>query len=48
MKLAASYNFFNGEELLEKSITNLRTLVDHISVVYQQQSNLGNPITEKH
>ena len=43
MKLGVSYNIFDGEELLEGSIKQIRQHVDHISVVYQVVSNFGNP-----
>lgn len=42
MKLGASYNFFDGEELLEKSIDSIRNNVDFISIVYQRRSNYGD------
>ena len=42
MKISASYNVFDGEELLEKSISSIRDSVDFISVVYQTISNFGN------
>ena len=42
-KLGASYNVFDGEELLEGSIKQIRKLVDYVSVVYQTTSNFGNP-----
>lgn len=42
MKISASYNVFDGEELLEKSISSIRDSVDFISVVYQTKSNFGN------
>lgn len=42
MKLGVSYNLFDGEELLEGSIKQIRNLVDYISVVYQTISNFGN------
>jgi hypothetical protein len=42
MKLGISYNLFDGEELLEKSIKQIRNLVDYVSVVYQITSNYGN------
>lgn len=42
-KIGASYNLFDGEELLEASITSVRNSVYHISVVYQTVSNFGNP-----
>jgi len=43
MKLGVSYNLFDGEELLEGSIKQIRNEVDYISVVYQTTSNFGNP-----
>ena len=43
MKLGASYNLFDGEELLESSILSIRDNVDYISVVFQTQSNCGKP-----
>ena len=43
MKLGVSYNIFDGEELLEGSIRQIRDNVDYISVVYQTISNFGNP-----
>ena len=43
MKLGVSYNIFDGEELLEGSIKQIRQHVDYISVVYQVVSNFGNP-----
>jgi hypothetical protein len=46
MKLGVSYNVFDGEELLENSIKSIRKNVDHISVVYQTESNFGNPCDE--
>ena len=42
MILGASYNLFDGEELLESSIKSIRNNVDFISVVFQTQSNFGN------
>ena len=42
MKLSASYSVFDGEELLEKSISSIRDSVNFISVVYQTKSNFGN------
>ncbi len=41
MKLGISYNVFDGEELLEGSIKQIRSEVDYISVVYQTTSNFG-------
>jgi len=43
MRLGVSYNLFDGEELLEGSIKQIRRHVDYISVVYQTISNFGNP-----
>jgi hypothetical protein len=43
MKLGVSYNLFDGEELLEGSIKQIRQHVDYVSVVYQKISNFGNP-----
>jgi len=45
MKLGVSYNVFDGEELLEGSIRQIRDLVDYISIVYQTKSNFGNKCT---
>lgn len=42
MKLGVSYNVFDGEELLEGSIKQIRSEVDYISVVYQTISNFGD------
>ena len=42
MVLGVSYNVFDGEELLEDSIKQIRSEVEHISVVYQTISNFGN------
>ncbi len=41
MKLGVSYNVFDGEELLEGSIKQIRSEVDYVSVVYQTTSNFG-------
>ena len=41
MRLGVSYNVFDGEELLEESITKIRDNVDFICVVYQNTSNFG-------
>jgi hypothetical protein len=43
MRLGISYNLFDGEELLEGSIKQIRKQVDYVSVVYQTTSNFGNP-----
>jgi hypothetical protein len=42
MKLGVSYNLFDGYELLEGSIKQIRQHVDYVSVVYQTTSNFGN------
>ena len=42
MILGVSYNIFDGEEVLEGSIKQIRDQVDFISVVYQTKSNFGN------
>lgn len=47
MKLGVSYNIFDGEELLEGSIKQIRDQVDYISVVYQTTSNFGNPCNDE-
>ena len=41
MKLAAIYNVFDGEEILQSSIDSIRKNVDAVIVVFQQQSNFG-------
>lgn len=46
MKLGVSYNIFDGEELLEGSIKQIRSEVDYISVVYQITSNFGQKCTD--
>jgi hypothetical protein len=43
MKLGASYSVFDGEELLEFSIKQIRPYVDYITVVWQDISWRGNP-----
>ena len=47
MKLGISYNLFDGEELLEGSIDQLKSNVDYISVVCQTSSNFGKPCSDK-
>lgn len=42
MRLGVSYNLFDGQELLEKSIDSIRTNVEFISVIFQKKSNFGN------
>jgi hypothetical protein len=46
MKLGISYNVFDGEELLEGSIKQIRSCVDYVSVVCQTTSNFGKPCSE--
>lgn len=46
MKLSASINFFNSEETFLKAVESIRPLVDHLSVIYQNISNCGNPISQ--
>ena len=46
MILGASYNIFDGEELLEGSIKSIRDKVDYVSVVYQNVSNFNNNASE--
>lgn len=47
MKLSASYNAFDGLDVLEKSILSISDSVDFISVVWQDISNNGNLCNEK-
>jgi hypothetical protein len=44
MKLGVSYIVFDGVELLEHSIKQIRKHVDYIQVVYQTESWFGHPI----
>lgn len=46
-KYSVSYNVFDGVELLEDSINQIRSVVDHISIVFQETSNWGNKLTQK-
>lgn len=46
IKFGASYNVFDGIELLEGSIKSIRESVDFISVVYQNVSNSGQETDE--
>lgn len=46
MKLAASYNYFNGDEHLIASLRSIRTCVEVISIVWQETSNAGEPISQ--
>lgn len=41
MRLAAIYNVWDGEELLEGSIEHIKDHVDEIIIVYQNVSNFG-------
>jgi hypothetical protein len=47
MKLSATINFFNSEELIKDVVLNIRPLVDHLSVVYQEYSNCNEKITDE-
>lgn len=40
-KIGASYNLFDGEELLEESVRSIRPFVDYIAVITQNISNFG-------
>jgi len=46
MRLGAFYNFFDGEELIIKSIESIRNNVDFIAVIFQHISNFGNKAHE--
>lgn len=46
MRLAVCYTVFNGLELLEKSIEQIRDQVDVIIICYQKISNTGNENVE--
>lgn len=46
MKLGVSYNIFDGKELLEGSIKQIRDQVDYVSVVCQTTSNFGKPCSQ--
>ena len=45
MFVSASYNYFNGDEHLLASLRALRGGVEHVSLVWQEVSNAGEPIT---
>ncbi|QEW23925.1 hypothetical protein LA6_006163 (plasmid) [Marinibacterium anthonyi] len=45
MFVSASYNYFNGDEHLLASLCALRGGVEHVSLVWQEVSNAGEPIT---
>jgi len=44
MKLGVSYIVFDGIELLEHSIKQIRKHVDHVQVIYQTSSWFGHPL----
>lgn len=44
MKLGVTYNVFDGIELLEHSLLNVRQYVDVIIIIWQRVSNFGNPM----
>ena len=44
MKLAASYNYFNGDEHIIASLRTIRPCVEAISMVWQKTSNAGEAI----
>lgn len=46
MHLAAIWNVWDGYELLERSIRQIRPHVEWVVVVFQKESNFGNPINE--
>lgn len=46
MIVGVSFNVFNGEEHLIAAIRSIRQQVDHISLVVQFISNMGNPCSE--
>eukprot|EP00940_MAST-03C_sp_MAST-3C-sp2_P001920 g1920.t1 len=47
MRLGATYNVFDGEELLEASVKAIRDQVDYVCVVYQVVSNFGHPCSDR-
>lgn len=47
MRIGASYNFFDGEEILPYSVKSIRNSVSYIVVVYQEISNYGNNISKE-
>lgn len=47
MKLSVTINFFNGEELLREAVLNIRPLVDHLSIIYQEYSNWNDKLTDE-
>jgi len=46
MQLAAIYNTFDGEELLEGSIAQIIDHVDEVLIIYQLESNIGEHYPE--
>jgi hypothetical protein len=47
MKLGVAYIAFDGTELLEHSIRQIRNNVDYICVLYQKRSWFGHPISKE-
>ena len=47
MILHASINFFNGEEFLEACVRNLEGVADIITILWQDVSYRGNPISQE-
>lgn len=47
MKLGVAYIVFDGIELLEHSIRQIRSHVDHINVIYQNHSWFGAPVSKE-
>jgi len=47
MRLGIAYNAFDALELLEASIDTVRPLADFICVVYQEISNVGEPLSDR-
>jgi hypothetical protein len=47
MKLGVSYIVFDGIELLEKSIEQIRNFSDYVQVIYQNESWFGEKLCEK-
>jgi len=47
MKLGISYIVFDGTELLEHSIRQIRSHVDYVCVLYQNRSWFGHPVSKE-
>ena len=47
MKLGVAYNVFDNEELLEDSILRIRNYADHVAVLFQEVSNVGNKCSDE-